>query len=64
MSCISSVFCRDNPALFLMVAIAGEEKCDEVVSCKVYQIGSTTVVLDFGKSLKIGGFINVLSNHI
>ena len=57
-------FLQNNPTLFNIVAIAGEEKCNEVVGRKIYQVGFTTVVLDFSKNFKIYGFIGFFLGHI
>ena len=36
-----------------MFAIAGKEKSYEVVGCKVYQVGLTPIVLEFGHDFTI-----------
>ena len=43
-----------------MFAIAGKEKSYEAVGCKVYQVGLTSIVLEFGHDFKIIGLMSVL----
>ena len=57
-------FLQDNSSFFIMVAVAGKEKRDEVVGRKVYQVGFSAVVLDFSKNFKIYNFIGSSSSVI